>query len=1555
MKDHTLLNRTFILCFIMVGHLVLSGCDTEVSTSSRGGISTTSSRSQNATALSEQSYPLITADPSVVCNDQKFYNVDGDLTQGTKVCDANSTDSLKSENIREGVTILGVVGTLGECSSEAESNCISTNDYIPIKTESIAARIVKGYSVSGVAGTAPVSMYSECTFDGQTDCYTTSTYRAAQTSDLAEKLLVGNTVASQAGTYSPDFPEVENVLSTDTVNGKSGTLTIPNPNQVRLSVKYGVGGDGSTGTLSLPADTSVVQGVGYGASGTEATGKLIVESHSNCTGPNQVGCITTSTYKSMNLSSKDSGGALNLTSADFNTRMRSSSPFEYWDENGVRHTGNGDSDITALNIKSSISIFDINGSMIAPPSNCTSSGEQNCVSQGSYYAATTCNSEGDKTCYIESTSSFDAADLSGISADNIKSGVTIASTAGNLTLPDIQDVKNGITYGAPGALSTGTFIVPLAINVASGVQYGPTGSLVTGTATVELHSNCTAEGETNCVTTNTFAPTEVSKLANKVISGNTIAGTAGTVILPAAGSVLTSITYGSPSAILTGALTLPIEGNVLSGSGAYGNPASQKTPSYVADYPDVANVLSSDTTKGTPGTLKIPNENQVRASTAYGVSGNGSTGSYTLPDKSKVDSNISYGTNGSEFTGTLTVENHTDCTGGGQTGCITTATYKTMDLSNKDSSGALNLTSADFNTRIKSGSLFEYWDSTGTRHTGTGDTDLVEANIRTSKDLFGVNGSLVEAPSNCSSGVYQNCVPTGSYYAATSCASSGNKNCFVNSSNSLDAANFTGASAEDIKSGVTIGGISGTLEVPATSDVKNGVTYGSPDELITGTFVIPAATNVASGVKYGPVGSEITGTAVIESHTNCTAEGQTNCVTTPTYKPANVSTLANRIISGQSIAGTSGTVTLPLVGNVLSGTSYGVPTSASTGTLTLPSESNVLKGSGLYGNPSARKTPAYDPDFPDAASVLSTDTVNGNPGTLENRGDWNMNLAFPGSGYYTGFKNAPTGSNIKRGVVVASNTGIFPSDASPLPGASGTNDLTDFTVDLRTAGSYEYWNGSGQRVTGTGDGDLIASNIESSATIHGVTGTLIKRPNNCSSPGEQDCVAESSYYAAESCNSNGQVDCYAHDSNSYVATNFDTIIPCNIKSGVKIAGVTGNYPSTDCRLPDHNLAIDDLESSTFNAKMKSSTAFEYWDSKGIRHESAGDDDIVPNKIKNGVTIFGVAGIYTGPPPTPTGFTTSPASATQIDLSWDNKSVTGYLLIVREGTAVTFTPADGESYSGGSYEGSDYILYSGSSTSYNHSSGVSVGNTYYYALYSYDAYNNYSAVANTTGTGAPTCGGASDSCYDNVAAIAAQIAITPSGKKIEYVSADGAGGSFKVWKEQGGSKVLRANGLDNWAMEVNSNGKGLTSTPFTNITVLAGRTCPHHVYIDDGNKFSEDNCVYYTDGSDSGSIIMYATKRIWFYNNTGICQTKKMRLPVIYETSVEGSPSDFPDHDDYPSKLAGSTGVPSSSEAWTATSNPVSWDLSGSHFWTWSGKHPLYEQTTFGKTIICVLP
>jgi hypothetical protein len=115
--------------------------------------------------------------------------------------------------------------------------------------------------------------------------------------------------------------------------------------------------------------------------------------------------------------------------------------------------------------------------------------------------------------------------------------------------------------------------------------------------------------------------------------------------------------------------------------------------------------------------------------------------------------------------------------------------------------------------------------------------------------------------------------------------------------------------------------------------------------------------------------------------------------------------------------------------------------------------------------------------------------------------------------------------------------------------------------------------------------------------------------------------------SAVNCSADGGVGCITNV--TYTALDSNNVLSSNIKSGVTIAGVLGEYPSASYPLSSAS-ARDDLTSNSFNDLLKSSLSFEYWGSSGSYNLDVGEVNLTPQNIASNVVIFGVTGTNTSP-------------------------------------------------------------------------------------------------------------------------------------------------------------------------------------------------------------------------------------------------------------------------------------------------------------------------------------
>jgi hypothetical protein len=316
--------------------------------------------------------------------------------------------------------------------------------------------------------------------------------------------------------------------------------------------------------------------------------------------------------------------------------------------------------------------------------------------------------------------------------------------------------------------------------ICAGINYyDKNGNRQTGTKACSQPPACSADGQTGCMTTSSFPSVDAASVPVRTLSGSILGGVKGNVLLPPPAKVLSGENFG-PSGSLSGSLTLPPATAVVGISGPYGVGGNSVTPS-----------ISTCSTSVTQGCLALAPYN---AGVTCSINSQKNchiplTGTFSSADLSNLTAaNIKRGVSVAGVIGNFPsssspLPRYIDSGSG-----TATAGSDEPDLTN-------------FNTQLTSDGVFEFWDSTGTRRTGSGDSDLSAANLKSGVSLenFGLAGSVIPF---------------------TQCQATSQSACVSDS-----ACRWTGSICElnpvNIRAGVTIVSKAGTLKTNCRSTVNS--------------------------------------------------------------------------------------------------------------------------------------------------------------------------------------------------------------------------------------------------------------------------------------------------------------------------------------------------------------------------------------------------------------------------------------------------------------------------------------------------------------------------------------------------------------------------------------------------------------------------------------------------------------------------------------------------------------------------------------------------------------
>jgi hypothetical protein len=448
------------------------------------------------------------------------------------------------------------------------------------------------------------------------------------------------------------------------------------------------------------------------------------------------------------------------------------------------------------------------------------------------------------------------------------------------------------------------------------------------------------------------------------------------------------------------------------------------------------------------------------------------------------------------------------------------------------------------------------------------------------------------------------------------CASDGEVDCVTTST--VKAAPVAGLESK-IALGQTVAGIAGTVTpAPAACDTDGQTGCVTSAAFKAAKMVNFTDSDIRTTVQIAGVAGSLTGAPA-----SCAADGDTGCVANASYRAAATAGLASKVLSTTTVAGVTGNVTLPSAASVLASATFG-PSGGTSGTI----NTCAADGSGCYltaydGTSNHLKAIDYDFINTNKAKMQTSLTISGIAGTLADCASDGAGACYVDGTTYKALKPASIdGSKMLSSqtlLSVAGTIGNCASSGSQSCYATGTYyAATACASDGASACFVPTYVQTTQPYKAI-DYDNIDTNkakIRTSLTIASLAGTLA----DCSTNGTTGCVTTATYQSADLTN----------------------LAAGNIKRGVSLAGVTGNFPSATSPLPRYsddgttaNTQADGgitTDLTLFVTQLTSAGSFEFWDETGIRRTGSGDADIVVGNIKDNVifeNFSNLEGTYTG--------------------------------------------------------------------------------------------------------------------------------------------------------------------------------------------------------------------------------------------------------------------------------------------------------------------------------------
>lgn len=662
-----------------------------------------------------------------------------------------------------------------------------------------------------------------------------------------------------------------------------------------------------------------------------------------------------------------------------------------------------------------------------------------------------------------------------------------------------------LSEGQTDCVATQAYPAIAVKEIASNLLIGQQLLGVKGQAPLPELLPCEQEGQLACYIDNQFTAAQIEGLAEKVSAGESVAGVAGNVlnhpnICAVDGQTICLAQRGDFMAIDTTHIQANEILKTVTLAGIAGTLKQRPTDCLVnasVDCVTSAGVPAADRSQASSHLYKIRNSVTVLSiltgtladcesdGESNCLSDGASTRAADLTHFSNADLRLSVLAAG--LTG-VAAAIPADCSSDGQGGCKSIAAFPAIDkvstltpLRSKYSSsltiggvsGLMNDCASEGVEGCSTVSNFPAVDKSVKLTAGA-------SSIRSNLTLAGVTGAL----SNCSSDGSSSCFAEGTVTKAARLA------------------NFTAA---DIKSGLSIASVSGTLIlIPGNcgSDAQmNCVT-------ISNYPALDKINNLQNGASK--VRSNLTIQTKTGSMPNCAVDGATACYSVanfPSIDITNLTSKASSLRTSYSVAGIAGTLSDCSSNGAgtcfVDGTNTKAQDPASLSAASIRSGTTILGVSGSFADCSSNGQ----------QNCYASGSYYGMPAcSSDGQNDcYAMGLYFAATScaasgstcfvpsYAAGSQPLKainyddiTSDKIKSGATISDVIGNYPSNTYPLPGSDATDDLTsgNFASKMFSSSTFAWFDKTGQRRTGGGTSNLVASSIKNGVSIFGVTGTL---------------------------------------------------------------------------------------------------------------------------------------------------------------------------------------------------------------------------------------------------------------------------------------------------------------------------------------------------------------------------------------------------------------------------------------------------------------------------------